>query len=332
MKKTSIGCFGLFLVVLLGMSLFFNVILLIPDVDTGSMSGGGRQNVFEKITLEGSGSDHIAVIPLYGVISYGVFGEVYDSMVDDIVAKLRQAREDDKVKAIILRIDSPGGEVTASDVIYNEVVKTDEVKPVLVFMESVAASGGYYVAAGARYLMSNELTITGSIGVIIQTYNVTQLSEKAGIDVLTIKSGKMKDILNPFRETKPEEVEYLQSMINETYDKFLGIVATERNLDAAELRDTVADGRILSGKRALSAGLLDGTGYFENAIEQAEELAGLTSSRVVELKAPLSVGRFFRLFGSSVESSKTLKIQLGPEALDLQAGKLYFLSPHVFGR
>ncbi|MEM6886306.1 MAG: signal peptide peptidase SppA [Verrucomicrobiota bacterium] len=329
MNKKFIGCLGIFLVLALGMSLFFNLILLMATAGSSISTTSGVQ-YFEKNYVSGYGSDEIAIVPMYGMISYGVPGDVMGTMVDDTLSKLRQAREDNNIKAIILRIDSPGGEVTASDVIYHEVVKTDLVKPVIVYMDSVAASGGYYVAVGGRHLMANELTITGSIGVIIQTMNFEKLSEKVGVDVLTIKSGEMKDMLNPFREAKPEELEFVQNMIDETYDKFLGIVADERGLDANQLRDTVADGRIVSGKTALEVGLIDGTGYFEDAIAQAEELAGLEHARVISIDPPFSLGRLFRVFGATAEARTEVNIKLGPESLNLEAGKFYYVSPHLF--
>jgi len=331
MNKTSFGCLGLTLVVILGVSLFFNLVLLAVSAGDSLASNSGAQ-YFEKSFISGSGSSEIAVVPMYGVISYGVPGDVMASMVDDTVAKLRQARNDRNIKAVILRIDSPGGEVTASDVIYHEVVKTDQVKPVIVYMDSVAASGGYYIAVGGRHLMANELTITGSIGVIIQTMNFEKLTDKVGVDVLTIKSGKMKDLLNPFRETKPEELEFIQDMIDETYDKFLGIVADERELDAEQLRETVADGRIVSGKTALDAGLIDATGYFEDAVEEALALAELDEARVISINPPFSLGRVFRLFGASAAAKHDVNIRIGPQTLDLEAGKFYYISPHLFGK
>lgn len=332
MKKSSMGCFALFLVTALGISLVFNGILLVSSVDTSvSWMDSGTGN-FEKSYLSGSGKDQVAVITLYGVISYGIAGEATESMVDDVVAKLQEARNDDRVKAVILRVDSPGGEVTASDVIYHEVVLTEEVKPVVVFMDSMAASGGYYAAVGGTHLMANELSITGSIGVILQTYNLTGLSEKIGLDVLTVKSGGMKDLLNPFRETTPEEVAFVQKLIDETYLRFLSVVSDERGLEAEALKTGVADGRILSGKRALAEGLIDSTGYFDDAIDKALELAGLEEASVVRLDAPKTFSRLFNLLGSAMNRSGRVQVQVGPEALNLQAGKLYYISPHLFGR
>src|SRR5919106_5228466 len=193
-------------------------------------------------------------------------------MVGDMRLALQQAREDENVRAVVLEIDSPGGEVTASDIIYNWLVKTRAKKPVVVYMDSVAASGGYYVACGGKYLMANETTITGSIGVIIQTLNYEQMFNKIGLASVVFKSGKFKDMLNGARPITPEERDYIQSFIMKTYDKFLGIVAKERNLSANLLRNTIADGRILSGKDAFENKLIDGLGELDDAFAKAKQL------------------------------------------------------------
>src|SRR5207253_297960 len=162
--------------------------------------------------------DKIALITLRGLISSSVPGTVGDSMVDDLRAALQQARDDNQVKAVVLEIDSPGGEVTASDQIYNAVVKTRARKPVVVYMDTLAASGGYYISCGGKFLMANETTITGSIGVIIQTLNYEQLFNKLGLASVVFKSGKFKDMLNGARPVTPEERELVQSFIMKTYD------------------------------------------------------------------------------------------------------------------
>ena len=137
-------------------------------------------------------------------------------------------------------------------------------KPVVVYMDSLAASGGYYVSCGGKYLMANETTITGSIGVIIQTLNYEQLFNKIGLSSVVFKSGKFKDLLNGGRPLMPEEREFVQSFVMKTYDKFLGIVAKERSLPADGLRNSIADGRILSGKDALENKLIDSVGQIED--------------------------------------------------------------------
>jgi protease IV len=326
MKKVIFGILTLFVTLILVVSLCLNLVLVYSSSNTLV-----SHNKFEELHVEGGSysSERVAVIDLFGIISYGVAGEYYETMVDDFIGKLTQAREDDSIKAIVIRIDSPGGEVTASDVIYHQISKTDLVKPVVIFMESVAASGGYYSAVGGRYILANELTITGSIGVILQTINIEGLAAKIGVTSPTFKSGKMKDVLSPTRAMTEEERKFIQDMINETYGKFVGIVARERSLNEAELRAGIADGRIVSGKAALEAGLIDQTGYYEDALAKAREFGKLDQdSNVVRLIARPSFSRLFRFLGDA----KTAKLQVnfGPETLKMEAGKLYFMSQHLF--
>ena len=194
-------------------------------------------------------ADRIVIVTLRGLISSSIPGNARDIDGGRYAAALQQAADDDRVKAIVLEVDSPGGEVTASDQIYNAVVHARARKPVVVYMESLAASGGYYVSCGGKFLMANDTTITGSIGVIIQTLNYEQLFNKIGLASVVFKSGKFKDMLNGARPITPEERELVQSFVMKTYDKFLGIVAKERSVPADMLRNTVADGRILVGQR-----------------------------------------------------------------------------------
>jgi protease-4 len=245
-------------------------------------------------------------------------------MVDDMRAALEQARGDDRVKAVVLEIDSPGGEVTASDTIYNAVVKTRAKKPVVIYMETLAASGGYYISCGGKFLMANETTITGSIGVIIQTFNYEHLLNKIGLASVVFKSGKFKDMLNGARPITPEERELVQGFVMKTYDKFLGIVAKERNLPAESLRNTVADGRILSGKEAFDHKLIDGLGQLEDAFAKAKQLASASEAKVVKYGAPFSLSRFFRAFGETGNSKISLELpkELIPQ---LESGRAYFL-------
>src|SRR5436853_1035542 len=192
----KLGCLSIFLFVALCASLFVNFVLIVAAFQR---IGGGRETEpiprFREILLQRGmrgTSDKIVVITMRGLISSSLPGSVTDSMVDDMRVALQQARDDSRVKAIVLEIDSPGGEVTASDAIYSAVVKARFRKPVVVYMESLAASGGYYVSCGGKFLMANETTITGSIGVIIQTLNYEQLFNKVGLASVVFKSGKFR--------------------------------------------------------------------------------------------------------------------------------------------
>ena len=309
-------------------SLFVNFVLMLTAFQR--LGGGIREAEpiprFREILLQrgARGSfDKIAVITMRGLISSSLPGSVTDSMVDDMRAALQQARDDSRVKAIVLEIDSPGGEVTASDAIYSALVKARSRKPVVVYMDSLAASGGYYVSCGGKFLMANETTITGSIGVIIQTFNYEQLLNKVGLASVVFKSGKFKDMLNGARPITPEERELVQNFIMKTYDKFLGIVAKERKLQADLLRNTIADGRILSGKEAFEHKLIDGLGELDDAFSKAKELGNAPDARVVKYGPPFSLGRFLRIFGGS-EAKIELQLprQLVPQ---LESGRAYFL-------
>jgi protease-4 len=190
-------------------------------------------------------------------------------------------------------------------------------------MDSLAASGGYYVSCGGKFLMANETTITGSIGVIIQTLNYEQLFNKIGLASVVFKSGKFKDMLNGARPITPEERELVQNFIMSTYDKFLGIVAKERNLPADLLRNTIADGRILSGKEALQNKLIDGLGQLDDAFTKAKQLANAPDAKVVKYGPPFSLFRFLRVFG---ESDSKIELQLPKQLVpQLESGRAYFL-------
>lgn len=172
--------------------------------------------------------------------------------------------------------------------------------------------------------MANETTITGSIGVIIQTLNYEQLFNKIGLTSVVFKSGKFKDILNGARPMTPEERELIQSFVMQTYDKFLGVVARERGVGADTLRNTIADGRILSGKDALNNKLIDGLGQLEDAFAKAKQLGGAPQATVVKYGPPFSLSRFFRAFGQTGQSKIELQLprQLVPQ---LESGRAYFL-------
>jgi protease-4 len=323
----KLGCLSIFLFVALCASLFVNLVLTAAAFQR---LGGIREPEpiprFREILLqrgERATTDKIAVITMRGLISSSLPGTVTDSMVDDMRAALQQARDDSRVKAIVLEIDSPGGEVTASDAIYSALVKVRARKPVVVYMDSLAASGGYYVSCGGKFLMASETTITGSIGVIIQTLNYEQLFNKVGLASVVFKSGKFKDMLNGARPITPEERELVQSFIMKTYDKFLGIVAKERNLPADLLRNTIADGRILSGKDAFEHKLIDGLGELDDAFGKAKELGNAPDAKVVKYGPPFSLIRLFRIFGEADSKIElTLPKQLVPQ---LESGRAYFL-------
>lgn len=329
MKKTTWGCLGAFCVLIVCLTICFVTLLAVSTAGEAVISASKiEQSPFVEQNIAGNknSTNRVAVIELFGVIGYSQPGEYFDNMVDEMIKKIKLLKNDDTTKAVIVRIDSPGGEVTASDVIYHHLAELDKVKPVIVYMDSVAASGGYYSAIAGRYLMANELTITGSIGVILQSVNFEGLTDKIGVSTVTIKSGKLKDILNPFRPMSEEEETLLQNLIDESYSRFVGLVSKEREIDETKLRESIADGRIMSGKQALESGLIDQTGYFEDAIKKATELGGIDAdSEIFTMKAPMNFGRFLKLLGQTPETK--VKFELSGEGVKLKPGVLYYLTP-----
>ncbi len=196
----------------------------------------------------------------------------------NIVRQFKRYRENVGVRAIVFRIESPGGGVAPSQEIYEEVKKTREYgKPVVVSMGSVAASGGYYAALGADRIVANPGTITGSIGVISQFMHVNDLLEKIGVSSTTIKSGKLKDSGSPFRAMDAADKKYFQEMIDDVHDQFISAVAEERKLPKESVRK-LADGRVYTGRKAYQLHLIDTLGTYQDAIMIAAELAGIDRS------------------------------------------------------
>ncbi|MEO6870943.1 MAG: signal peptide peptidase SppA [Chthoniobacterales bacterium] len=329
MANRKLGCLSIFLFVALCVSVAINLGLAITAFHRFQTAGGEveyRPRFNEMVLEPGSrgSSGKIAVISLRGLISTGVPGNVGDSMVEDLRWELEQARNDDNVRAVVLEVDSPGGEVTAADMIYHAVAKTRSRKPVVVYMESLAASGGYYVSCGGKYLMANETSITGSIGVIIETLNYEKLFDKIGLASVIFKSGKFKDMLNGDRPITPEERDYIQGFVMKTYEQFLGVVSKERNVPADVLRNGIADGRILSARDALDNKLIDGLGQIEDAFAKAKELGNAPDAKIVKYGPPFSLGRVFRMLMKSGDNKIELTMP-GDISPRLESGRFYFL-------
>ena len=328
MKKS--GCLMLFLFVAVCASMLLNLGLLAVMGSKGSSALAGvkilRPKVFEeRVLVDGTDSSaKVAVIPLDGIIAFGASGSLGDSMVEDFKTALEQAETDKQIKAVVLQVDSPGGEITASDVLYDAICRLARHKPVVVYFNSLGASGAYYAACGSNWIMCNNTTFTGSIGVIISTLNYRDLFGKIGLQSVVFKSGKFKDMLNGAREMTPEEKEYVQSLVMQSYDRFVGIVARSRKLDEKSLREGVADGRILSGTDAYASKLVDELGYIEDAYDKAAELGGAPGAEVVRYERNYSFERFFRMFGESRAAAK-IELDLLPKALHLEPGRVYLL-------
>lgn len=216
---------------------------------------------------EGGGlwSEAVGIIEVQGVI---------DSE-RKIVDFLRRFAKDEDIRAVVLRVESPGGGVAPSQEIYREVLRLREKKPVVASLGGVAASGGYYIASACSAIVANPGTITGSIGVIMETVNVQGLLEKIGVKGSVIKAGTYKDLGSPLREMTAEEKKILETMLTDVHQQFIAAVASGRQMDEAKVQK-LADGRIYSGEEAYRQGLVDQLGNFQDAVALAAEKAGIT--------------------------------------------------------
>jgi protease-4 len=209
-----------------------------------------------------------------------------------VIEHIKEFRKDDAIKAIVIRVDSPGGGVGPSQEIFTELMRTRSVKTVVASMGSVAASGGYYVAAGARSIVASPGTITGSIGVIMEHVNLTELVRKIGISPVVIKSGEFKDLGSPFRELGKNEKQLLQQLVDELHQQFVSDMARARDM-STEAMAKLADGRVYTGQTAMNLNLIDRMGNLEDAMALAAELADIDEEPVpvYPRETPISVLR-----------------------------------------
>jgi len=225
--------------------------------------------------------DKVAVISLSGAITAGGTSSPWGAVITPNLVReqLNKAEEDVAVKAIVLRIESPGGVVAPCQEISSEIEKVKQSKPIVVSMGSMAASGGYYISAKADKIVALPGTSTGSIGVIAQIPNVKGLYDKLGIEIQTFKGGKYKDMYSGFRELTPEEKEIMQQMVDNYYEQFVEVVAEGRGLSKEQVRD-LATGQLYTGAEAKELGLVDELGGLDTAIDLASELAGITAPSI----------------------------------------------------
>ena len=277
------------------------------------------------------GSDYIAVIPVHGVIMSGkqttgvATPEVFAAMMD-------KAENDQNVKAVIISIDSPGGEVNAADEIYRRILafrqKTN--RPVIALMKSMATSGGYYVAAACDKIIAGDMTLTGSIGVIISSYNVTGLLDKIGVKGEVYKSGEMKDMLSPTKERTPEEKKIVQDLVQECYVKFATIVSNSRKIPLEKItKGPIGDGRVYHGTKALSYGMIDKIGYLEDAVALCENMARVQNNSLSVKTYENTIGFLDVLMEGKNPLKDGMDVNLnlpGKKAgVELEPGRIYLL-------
>ena len=236
-------------------------------------------------------TDKVVVVDVSGLLfnqrSEGLFGS-HDNPVSLFVEKIDKVQKDPEVKAVVLRINSPGGGVTASDIMYRRVaeLKKERKIPIVAAIEDVGASGAYYIACGADTIVASPTSVTGSIGVIVQTFSLAGTMAKLGIDAKAITSGPMKDMASPFKPLNADDQKVLQEIVTEFYGRFVEVVAAGRPKLKREDVKRLADGRIYTGEQALAGGLVDSTGDVKDAVTEAKKRAGIKAAKVVMYDRP----------------------------------------------
>jgi len=318
---------------------FLVVPVLLVGIQTTAARGQGLLDLFsprvskvDEELVSGSASEQskVVLIQIHGVIMSSSRGALVDRTANPerLRWQVEKASSDPGVKGVIVEINSPGGEVTASDVMYDQLnaLKVDH-KRVVALLGSVAASGGYYVAAAADRIVAHPTTITGSLGVLMHAPHVVGLFEKLGLKVTVLKSARtpMKDIFSPTREMTPEEQKLIQSMLDKMYDRFVSIIAKGRKMTEAKVRE-LADGRIYLGPEAKDNGLVDSIGYRQDAFDQVLKLAGIKSAKLVRYKKPVNLME--SLSGVENRLGGLLGVTHDPELLlDLAVPRFMYLAP-----
>ncbi len=273
------------------MSKIFGIILIILVLTAGChfhMDLLGKEKI-EEVTFEKSkAKEKILLIDIDGMIATTTNPSLLRTKDGNVISRvyyrLQKATEDPRIRAVIIRLDTPGGEVTTSDIIHNEILrfKAETEIPVVALMMGLATSGGYYIASACDHIIAHPSTITGSIGVISVFPNIESLFGKIGVEMNVITSGDMKDSGSPFREMKSEEKEVFQTIVDTFYQKFLQVVYEGRKEQISmEKLQKIADGRVYTAQQALEFKLIDEIGYIDSAIDKALALSDLSEAKIV---------------------------------------------------
>lgn len=279
---TTFGCLGVLVVfIIIPLSLLGFII-----------TAASNANSRKEAVITGSGNDKIAVVNIDGIIleNEPVGGLTFTEEITSarrFRKILNEIKDDNQVKAVLLRVNSPGGSAVASEDILQELkkFKIQSGIPVVAYFSDVAASGGYYVSMGADEIVANPSTITGSIGVIISYLNFSELASRYGISNIVYKSGQYKDIISEFRQPTDVEKQMMQGLVDDSFESFVNAVSEGRKLSVLKTRE-LADGRVYSAKGAKEAGLVDNIGGFDEAVETTKKLANLKEALVVEFGQP----------------------------------------------
>lgn len=300
--------------------------LAFKDFETSftDLFASSKAGFTEEIIDEGNQMKKIVVLDVDGVIQdTGEAASLFSSggyNHKGFMKKLQQVKDDQTVKALIIRVNSPGGGVVESAEIHDKIkeIQAETKKPVYISMGSMAASGGYYISAPADKIFASPETMTGSLGVIMQGINYSGLAEKYGVDFVTIKSGPYKDIMSPSREMTEEERKILQSMINNSYEGFVKIISEGRHIPVDQVKK-MADGRIYDGRQAKELNLIDGFGYLDDVIDTLEKDYKLKGAQVVRYTENLGFGSMFsmsaqKFLGNDIEMAGVMKLLSQPNS------------------
>lgn len=266
-------------------SFVFYIIIISAFLGAGGLFGSGQERTVKK--LYGEGESQIAVFDIAGVLmessdSSNSFTQSTTTGSRELIELFEDIKNQEEVKAIIIRINSPGGSVTAAEEMYQTIIryKKELNIPVVISMSDTAASGGYYIALAGDYIYANDTTLTGSIGAIIQTYNIQELADRYGVKNVIVASGRNKDLLNPFKPVDEEQRQLLQTVVDEAYRQFLTRIQESRPVDSSLLSE-VADGRVMSGAQAKSYQLIDQTGSFHDVVTYVRQQIQASDAQVV---------------------------------------------------
>ena len=295
----------------------------------GTSGPSAAPAVYEEEYISGSGPAKIAVVPIQGTIvpaDAAVAGVQPTSTPEGLADALQQAKDDPGVAAIVLEVNSPGGGVTATDEMHRSILDFREQtgKPVVVYMGDVAASGGYYISTAADRIVANETTLTGSLGVIFTLTDFSELADRYGVEQEVVKSGEFKDMGSSFRDLTPEERQILQSIVDEAYGEFVGVIVEGRGLPEERVRE-IADGRVYSGEQAKELGLVDSFGGLDEAAEVSRDLANVREATVVRY---VEKPTFFETLMARFAPQEPEVLQIAEEAgLTLEPKPYYLYLP-----
>ena len=325
MRRSSFAVISIFLFGLVGCGA--------PSFLITPVQNTNRLDEIEVAEGHGWSQPKIAMIEVEGMlmnVRAGGFLQPTENVVSLFTQQLETAERDPAVKAIVLRVNSPGGTVTASDTMYEELVrfKKNTHKPVIASCQEVCASGAYYVSCAADEIVANPTSVVGSIGVIFNTFDASQGFAKLGIYNNAIKSGQFKDMGSPFKAVTPQEREIMQGMVDNYFTRFKQVVTSNRkNLDPKNL-PTATDGRVFSGEQAMAIGLIDRVGLLQDALDLAKEKAHAPSAKVVMYKRPYGYnGSIYASTNTPIPQANVLHLDLPNSSLFLERGFYYVWNP-----